>query len=161
MNRTLTYPPEMTGFRPHGTVTAHVQSADGAIFHAVLGGIGDDKTTFRVWVWKEAPGGALSLIAITEPPNNSPSFVVRGGQLVLCGVRETAPGQREVVERDVPGFVPLSSAIPLKDIFGAFISRLGDGDVEAPLTKAVGATALTALHMALHEVLEVRIEDKR
>jgi len=104
-NRTLTYPPEMAGFRPHGTGRASIQGGDGTIFHAALGGIGDDKASFKVYVWSEKLDGTLALISVTDPPNNAPSFYTVGGRLVLTGVLETAPNMRILVERDIPGYL--------------------------------------------------------
>jgi hypothetical protein len=144
-NRTLTYPPQMANFRPHGAVTAHIQDGAGVIFHAALGSIGDDKTSFRVYVWSEAPTGTLALIPIVSPPNNAPSFAVVGGRLMLCGVQETAPDVRSIVERDVPGFVAPAST--LAQFIGQLAERLKDED--APITQIVADVALRAVRRAL------------
>lgn len=103
-NRTLPLPPELATFKPFGTGMASVQSGNGDRFHAALGSLGDDKSTFRVWVWAEHPDGDCTLIPIDGPPNNAPSFAVENGALVLYGTLEVA-GARTLVARDVPGYV--------------------------------------------------------
>lgn len=101
MNHPLPLPPEMAGFKPYGTGMAAIQSGDGAVFHAALGSIGDDKSTFYVWCWTEHPDGSCALVPIPDPPKNAPSFAVVNGGLRLYGVLDTA-----IVERNVPGWIP-------------------------------------------------------
>lgn len=105
MNRTLHYPPEMPNFKPYSVPSAHIQSGDGTIFHAALGSLGDDKSTFHVYAWTEKPDGTLTVVPLAEPPNNAPSFTIVNGKLVLHGVLESSPGIRTLVERDIPGYV--------------------------------------------------------
>lgn len=110
MNRTLRYPPEMAGFKPYATPSAHIQSGDGTMFRAALGSLGDDKATFHVWVWTEAKDGTLAMVSIAPPfPNNAPTFAIIDGALVLHAVLEATPGVRVLVERDVPGYVEPSA----------------------------------------------------
>lgn len=109
---TLTYPPEMAGFRPHGAGTAHLFSGDGAIYHAVLGHIEGREGTFYVWVWKEGAGGALTHIPVVDPPNNAPTLVAVNGRIILYGVREIGPNQRIVVRRDIAPYIdPVAFAV--------------------------------------------------
>lgn len=90
-------------FRPYSGPPARTRGADGSIFYACLGSIGDDKTTFFVHVWMEK-GGLVMPVPVIDPPNDEASFSIEGGQLLLTGARN-----KILVERVIPGFVEPSA----------------------------------------------------
>lgn len=87
-------------FKPYMGPPARARSADGSIFYAQLGSIGDDKTTFHVYVWMEHTDGTVIPIPVVNPPNNQSTLTVEAGHLLLTG-----PLNGAIVERVIPGFV--------------------------------------------------------
>lgn len=112
-------PAELQPFIPYNMPPACVEDANGTIFRAVLGSIGQDKTSFHVHVWSEAANGVLTVIPIHDPPNNGPTLYVRSGKLILAGALGTT-----LVEREISDYIAPPPILTLNDILNAIIIRL-------------------------------------
>lgn len=91
-----------SSFKPYTGPPASIPSADGAIFYAHLGSRGDDKASFRVYVFVRR-GATLEEVPIdvSLAPNNQASFREElDGTLTLVGTRNGI-----LVEQAIPGFV--------------------------------------------------------
>lgn len=130
-------------FKAYGAAVAAKEDGAGNIWRAALGSIGDDKTTFYVWVWVEKKSG-VEVISIADPPRNAPALYTKGNSLVLIGVLDG-----EFVERIVPGFVASPPPLTLAQLLGALAERLKVPD--APITKAMATAALAALEDRLRK----------
>lgn len=141
-------PAAIQPFKPFGTALAAIEDGAGVTFYAVLGGIdkgtdAEKRASFFVRVWREK-GGVTEVVPLENPPNNAPSFCVKGGALKLVGILESPTGVKTAVERDVPGFVAPPPIYTPGQILGVLTQRLADEDDQVTLAviKAVAEALL-------------------